>query len=246
MTREEKQRGLELQGYIDSIRDMTIKEIAIKHLKKYHLPKFLASLLVKFSTPLLLAKDYELTELKEKISVLLSCKNCSENKGGLICQKEYENKCLAQKIEYIKELQEENAELKADNDARKFAMAMSEKVEKQLREENAELQQKWLNESYEKAKLVEKWKHNGENIIQECKDIEGAKTYYEHQLTKAKELLAKWVELFKPKGGNIPPTPIQVDTEQFLKNDGCPDVMCEDCTKEDCGVRQLGLVEVEK
>ena len=31
------------------------------------------------------------------------------------------------------------AELKADNDARKFAMAMSEKVEKQLQEENAEL-----------------------------------------------------------------------------------------------------------
>jgi hypothetical protein len=38
----------------------------------------------------------------------------------------------------------------------------------------------------------------------------------DEQLTKAKELLAKWVELFKPKGGNIPPTPIQVDTEQFL------------------------------
>lgn len=33
----------------------------------------------------------------------------------------------------------ENAELKEDNDARKFAMAMSEKVEKQLREENAKL-----------------------------------------------------------------------------------------------------------
>lgn len=31
------------------------------------------------------------------------------------------------------------SELKADNDARKFAMAMSEKVEKQLREENEEL-----------------------------------------------------------------------------------------------------------
>lgn len=29
----------------------------------------------------------------------------------------------------------ENAELKADNDARKFAMIMSEKVEKQLREQ---------------------------------------------------------------------------------------------------------------
>jgi hypothetical protein len=41
--------------------------------------------------------------------------------------------------DYIKELEKENAELKADNDARKFAMGMSEKVEKQLREENAGL-----------------------------------------------------------------------------------------------------------
>lgn len=46
------------------------------------------------------------------------------------------------------ELEKENAELKADNDARKFAMAMSEKVEKQLREENAELKRD--NEGYEK------------------------------------------------------------------------------------------------
>ena len=37
------------------------------------------------------------------------------------------------------------------------------------------------------------------------------------QLIKAKELLTKWVELFKPKGGNIPPTPIQVETEQFIR-----------------------------
>ena len=36
------------------------------------------------------------------------------------------------------------------------------------------------------------------------------------RLIKATELLTKWVELFKPKGGNIPPTPIQVETEQFL------------------------------
>ena len=38
----------------------------------------------------------------------------------------------------------------------------------------------------------------------------------DEQLTKAKELLTRWVELFKPKGGNIPKTPIQVETEQFL------------------------------
>ena len=36
------------------------------------------------------------------------------------------------------------------------------------------------------------------------------------RLTKANKLLTKWVELFSPKGGNIPPTPIQVETEQFL------------------------------
>ena len=39
------------------------------------------------------------------------------------------------------------------------------------------------------------------------------------RLTKAKELLTKWVELFSPKGGNIPKTPIQVETEQFLIGD---------------------------
>ena len=55
----------------------------------------------------------QIAELEEKISVLLSCKNCSENNGGLICAKEYENKCLAQKIEFIQELKKENAELKA-------------------------------------------------------------------------------------------------------------------------------------
>ena len=80
-------------------------------------------------------KKAEIKELEEKISVLLTCKNCPENKGGYICTKEYDNKCLAQKIQHVKELEEENAELKADNDARKFAMAMSEKVEKQLREQ---------------------------------------------------------------------------------------------------------------
>ena len=56
--------------------------------------------------------EKRIAELEEKISVLLSCKNCPENKGGFICQKEYEDKCLAQKIQFIKELQEENAKLK--------------------------------------------------------------------------------------------------------------------------------------
>ena len=56
--------------------------------------------------------EKENAKLQEKISILLSCKNCPENKGGWICAKEYEDKCLAQKIEFIKELEKENAELK--------------------------------------------------------------------------------------------------------------------------------------
>ena len=56
-------------------------------------------------------KDKAVQELKEKISILLSCKNCPENKGGWICAKEYENKCLPQKIVYIKELKKEKRKL---------------------------------------------------------------------------------------------------------------------------------------
>lgn len=51
-------------------------------------------------------------QLEKEISVLLSCKNCPENKGGYICEKEYNDKCLAQKIQYIKELKEEIEKMK--------------------------------------------------------------------------------------------------------------------------------------
>lgn len=80
--------------------------------------------------------EKESAELKEKISVLLSCKNCSENKGGWICVKEYENKCLAQKIEYIKELKKENAQLKKQQfslrNERNTFLAQNEQYEKDL------------------------------------------------------------------------------------------------------------------
>lgn len=54
-------------------------------------------------------KNDKIKELQKQISILLSCKNCPDNKGGYICEKEYNDKCLAQKIQYIKELQEEIA-----------------------------------------------------------------------------------------------------------------------------------------
>ena len=74
----------------------------------------------------------ENAKLQEKISVLLSCTNCPENKGGWGCEKEYENKCLTQKIVYIKELKEEKCELLG-------IIQGKDKVIQELEKENAEL-----------------------------------------------------------------------------------------------------------
>lgn len=82
------------------------------------------------------------------------CANCKHRWGD--CADELDEDCLINNCysatpkeqniylagaepreKWIAELEKENAELKADNDARKFAMAMSEKVEKKLRQENA-------------------------------------------------------------------------------------------------------------
>ena len=60
-------------------------------------------------------------------------------------------------------------------------------------------------------------KKENEELKKRVDNLYNSDCWASDQLTKAKELLMKWVELFKPKGGNIPPTPIQVDTEQFLK-----------------------------
>ena len=59
------------------------------------------------------SREKRIEELEGKISILLSCKNCPENKGGYICEKEYDGKCLSQKTQYIKELQAENDELRS-------------------------------------------------------------------------------------------------------------------------------------
>ena len=91
-------------------------------------------------------KNKQITDLEGKISVLLSCKNCPENKGGLICSKEYENKCLAQKIEFIKELQEENKELtlkisglESDCDAYDYSQRTYQEEIKELKAENEQI-----------------------------------------------------------------------------------------------------------
>ena len=96
--------------------------------------------------------------------------------------KPYENK--------IAKLEKENAELKADNDARKFAMAMSEKVEKQLRNErNTFLAQ---NEQYEKD-LID----------------------FNENLTKAKVALRNVIDYLGQFCSDYPDCVIEA--EQFLK-----------------------------
>ena len=72
------------------------------------------------------------------------------------------------------------------------------------------LQQHW-RESEEINEKGTSWAHR--------KSLERENRKLKDQLTKAKNLLAKWVELFKPKVGKIPPTPIQVETEQFLNSE---------------------------
>ena len=98
-------------------------------------------------------------------------------------------------------MQEEIAELKADNDARKFAMAMSEKVEKQLREENAEL----------KARL------NAINLL--TPELEKQSKAKKKQLTNAKEIICEYVRLANlEKEDTIAIWQLYHKAEQFLKD----------------------------
>lgn len=128
----------------------------------------------------------QIAELEEKISVLLSCKNCSENKGGWICAKEYENKCLAQKIEFIKELQKENAQLKKQQfslrNERNTFLAQNEQYEKDLIN---------FNENITKAKEIIREYMRFEPMIGTCSFYSEE---YEKTKKKAEQFLNSEVE----------------------------------------------------
>lgn len=95
---------------------------------------------------IILRQQNEIQKLEKEISVLLSCANCPENKGGYICEKEYNDKCLSQKIEYIKELKEENEDL------RNFAETLSENHANEWQE-----QQQVITELRNKLDKVSEW-----------------------------------------------------------------------------------------
>lgn len=89
-----------------------------------------------------------------------------------------------------------------------------EKQIEQLEKENAELEKL---EDTEKAR--DYWKNSSFDWRHKCTSRKPFKAAVkaQKQLSKAKALLAKWVELYKPKLEDFPKPPIQVDTEQFLK-----------------------------
>lgn len=94
-----------------------------------------------------------------------------------------------------------------------------------------------LCETYENkiAELEERLKeHESVGNAQFWENVWSWKTKAD-QLTKAKELLSKWVELYKPKLEGYPITPIQKQTEQFLKGESTtePSNECHDCAKFD-------------
>ena len=96
----------------------------------------------------------------------------------------------------------------------------------ELEKENAELKRYIKADcidcaDYYKNKRLEKENAELKKLKRECETslCRAEYQYNYEQLTKAKELLKQWVELFKPKGGNIPPTPIQEQTEQFLNSE---------------------------
>ena len=183
-------------------------------------------------------KDKYIADLEQKISVLLSCKNCPENKGGFICQKEYEDKCLAQKIQYIKELKEEIENLK-----KTYCKQRNKRID-DLQKENAELKQEnkvlaqnledteILNKTYEKrfSKLEKEnaeLKGEADSVLDNwCKGDDPCPHLKkrDEQLTKAKELLERLlITSCNSDVLNLLPNcsevlRVRVEAEQFIKD----------------------------
>ena len=107
----------------------------------------------------------------------------------------------------------------------------------ELEKENAELK----NE-------LKKWK---DGIALKDEEIGCIETDFNTFKSKAKELLERLlITSCNSDVINLLPNcsevlRVRAEAEQFLNDEGCPDCLCKDCTK-DCGIKKFGLVEVEK
>ena len=146
---------------------------------------------------------------KEEADLIIAEQNKSKEeilKAVAKVKSDYHELCKLKDIR-IAELEKENAELKKQ--VNEWLNAYSDtSLVKVLRDCIYKNEKLSSQEQQQLSAWVECAMDFGSNL-DECAD----------QLTKAKELLAKWVELYKPKVGNFPPTPIQVDTEQFLNSE---------------------------
>lgn len=93
---------------------------------------------------------------------------------------------------------------------------------RRLKNENKLLGERCNQLLADKGKLtdeLDKWKDEWNDQVIKANEEGFARTLQTIQLSKAKDLLAKWVELYKPKSDTALPTPIQVETEQFLNSE---------------------------
>ena len=130
-------------------------------------------------------------------------------RGEEDCQQYLTNPLLSA-IFKIEALKKENAGLNCQMNRNKFCYSCANATDRCFRNEIGCPCEKYKSHKDKNAELKKKL----EILIA----VESTCTKGK-QLTKAKELLTRWVELFKPKGGNIPPTPIQVETEQFISEE---------------------------
>lgn len=67
------------------------------------------------------------------------------------------------------------------------------------------------------------------------------------QLAKAKEIIRELLSSCYGYNSKTVNYEVKAKAEAFLKkDDNCPDMLCEDCTKTDCNIRELGLVPDKK
>ena len=131
------------------------------------------------------------------------------------------SKAIMEMRNQIAELEKENAELDCQMNRNKFCYSCTNATDRCFRNEigcPCEKYKSYKDENTELKGIKEiatLIRANNDTVIT-LMQLNNMLVSKNQQLAKAKELLTKWVELFKPKGGNIPPTPVQVETEQFL------------------------------
>ena len=132
------------------------------------------------------------------------------------------SKAIMEMRNQIAELEKENAELDCQMNRNKFCYSCTNATDRCFRNEigcPCEKYKSYKDENTELKGIKEiatLIRANNDTVIT-LMQLNNMLVSKNQQLAKAKKLLTKWVELFKPKGGNIPPTPIQVETEQIIR-----------------------------